>query len=268
MLSALEPTFGYPLQDMMGEDPRLFIQQPQSILNKHFFLGSIDVWLGGSNWQAGFVTVVGYKQWNSIVTAVDGLAKSIYSTVLTDLGQSVDSNIFANQTTFLAFTNQTVAYAASLDRDPRPAYFVSWIDNTTIFFDYYRAAVPTGVAPSTISQQYLCQVPQRKSTGSLLVSIIVADLVFLQVLWETLNFLVGLVMARRHPESKYCMGCEKQLQEADYDTLNASSTSLVRGKGSVVSSIEVTSLEDRDAGFRRRSAFAEEQMVPLRTATV
>ena len=38
---------------------------------------------------------------------------------------------------------------------------------------------PLNTSTAVISTKYLCQVPRRKSTGTLLVSILVADLVFM-----------------------------------------------------------------------------------------
>ena len=40
----------------------------------------------------------------------------------------------------------------------------------------------TGPLQAVVFTKYLCQVPRRKSTGTLLLSILVADLVFMQAL--------------------------------------------------------------------------------------
>lgn len=95
--------------------------------------------------------------------------------------------------------------------------------NQTAFFNYYNqinlvangqevlgvAGIPF-VSPAVILQQYFCQVPQLKSTGSLLVAIIVADLVFLQALWKVLNLVVTFFLERQHPEAKYCAACARR----------------------------------------------------------
>ena len=65
------------------------------------------------------------------------------------------------------------------------------------------------LTPSVISQQYFCQVPQLKSTGTLLVAVVVADLVFLQTSWMALKWLVTVYLLQRHPEAIYCAGCAK-----------------------------------------------------------
>jgi hypothetical protein len=41
---------------------------------------------------------------------------------------------------------------------------------------------PLGTSPSVISTKYLCQVLLQKPTGTLFISILVADLVFMQAL--------------------------------------------------------------------------------------
>ena len=50
-------------------------------------------------------------------------------------------------------------------------------------------------------------------------SILVADLVFLQVLWKVFNWVVTSTLERRHPGAKYCQGCAKELHE-DYSPMN------------------------------------------------
>jgi hypothetical protein len=80
----------------------------------------------------------------------------------------------------------------------------------TAFYKWANTSVPY-VNSSVISTQYLCQVPKLKSKGSLVVSIIVADLVFLQALWTVFTRIVTFFLERRHPEAKYCPRCAAQL---------------------------------------------------------
>ena len=84
------------------------------------------------------------------------------------------------------------------------------------------------VLPAVIATQYYCQVPQLKSTGSLLVAVLVADLVFLQVLWKVLNLAVTFSMKRRRRDANYCDGCAKRLplppaKEGDYELVGGTS---------------------------------------------
>ena len=161
---------------------------------------------------------------------VDAFFKTVYSLALTDLGQSTADNILARPRLLMDFTSP------ALFELNRTTYSIgwnsNWFDNETIFFDTVPSQIinfggmgagfsallpayskPPVVQPAVISQQYFCQVPQLKSTGSLLISIVVADLVFLQVLWKVFNMVVTLGMERHHPDSKHCEGCAKKEEE-------------------------------------------------------
>lgn len=41
-----------------------------------------------------------------------------------------------------------------------------------------------GVPPAVLSINYICQVPKLKTAGALIVSVLVADVVLLQVIWK------------------------------------------------------------------------------------
>lgn len=96
------------------------------------------------------------------------------------------------------------------------------VGNTTAFFDWFNTSLPAST-PSTILERYLCQIPVRKPWGSLLVSILVADLVFLQVFWKVLNWAVALGLERKHPGAGYCLGREKKLRDGDYEMVHIAS---------------------------------------------
>lgn len=87
-----------------------------------------------------------------------------------------------------------------------PTLFEQIPDGT---YDSLRAGIGAGpleVTPSVISTNYLCSVPQMKSFGNLFISILLADLVFLNALW----FIYCLVVDRffvRSPSANYCEGC-------------------------------------------------------------
>ena len=63
------------------------------------------------------------------------------------------------------------------------------------------------VTPSMLYSQYTCQVLRLKSTGSLIFSILVADLVILKAAWTVLNWVTAAVMQSRVPTAHYCAGC-------------------------------------------------------------
>jgi hypothetical protein len=221
---------------------------------------------GGSNeynltWKIGIRPGVSAKLWTSVfgkdvlrqawwgatgnlsdentlsLINLDGLAKSLYSIILTDLGQSVESNIlafpqriidFANKTTQIGTTGKNSSYACPLGdfidlliTGPEPCIPPLEL---TAFYKWANTSVPY-VNSSVISTQYLCQVPKLKSKGSLIVSIIVADLVFLQALWMVFTWIVTFFLERRHPEAKFCPGCAAQLKSDEPETEMESITS-------------------------------------------
>lgn len=50
-------------------------------------------------------------------------------------------------------------------------------------------------------------MPQRKQAGSLFVSILVADLVFLLALWVVRTLIADGPLMRKHPARNYCEAC-------------------------------------------------------------
>lgn len=157
----------------------------------------------------------------------DGLAKSLYSIILTDLGQSVESNILAFPQRTIDFANKTIQIGTT---GKNSSYACRWGQiigpetepcdpplEPTAFYEWAGTGVPY-VNSSVISTQYLCQVPKLKSKGSLIVSIIVADLVFLQALWVVFTWIVTFFLERRYPEAKYCLGCAARLKSDEPET--------------------------------------------------
>lgn len=132
----------------------------------------------------------------------DSLAKSTYFSVLTDLGQwsandentrmmrrhsPTESNILLNLTLLEYFSKNISNFNKPYFIEnvlPGPAS-VPFQRNDSRFEDQVFNA-----SASTISGSYLCQVPKLKSAGNIIVSILVADLVFLQVFWTIFTFVV------------------------------------------------------------------------------
>ena len=138
----------------------------------------------------------------------DRLAKSMYSTVMADLGQ----------------TNST--HGPSLLNDPTTLQMYSsnfsWIANSSDIFkpsfsplekqDYQTLKSqgktgPLEFSQSVISTKYLCQVPQLKSPGDILMSVLLADLVFLSLAWKIFTYGVDYFFLHKLPSSNYCEGC-------------------------------------------------------------
>jgi hypothetical protein len=132
---------------------------------------------------------------------VDSLAKSIYSTILTDFGQASSTpNILTDGDTLQYFTsNFSLALQHIANAAPGPA---------TQDYDTLKATTgPLGMTPSVISTNYICQVPQLKSGGNLFLAVLVADLVFLQALWKIFTLATDWLLLRKRPSANQCQGC-------------------------------------------------------------
>ncbi|KAI0889342.1 uncharacterized protein GGS22DRAFT_177860 [Annulohypoxylon maeteangense] len=129
----------------------------------------------------------------------DTLAKSTYSTVLTDLGQAAAvSNILSDESLLTYFTSNFSRI--------KMANFKAGPGNAS--FDSLKATTgPLSVIPSVIATTYLCQVPELKSAGNLILAIIVADLVLLQSMWQLYKIVAEWYLGRRQPTANYCEGC-------------------------------------------------------------
>ena len=188
---------------------------------------------------------------DQILRPIDSLGKSMYSAVLTDLGQTVSpkhSNILANATTLKYFSQNcsTVASLASILNLPE----IESQDYETV----QSSDSPTGplkLTSSVISTEYLCQVPQRKPLGDIFIAVLLADLVLLQAAWKLYTFSVDQVMARKQSSANVCEGC---LEDEDDKRIRAQEIAypvryLVKNSNSAptVSIVERDSDSDRTA---------------------
>lgn len=71
------------------------------------------------------------------------------------------------------------------------------------------------ITPSVLSTTYICQVPRLKSTGTLIVSVLVADLVLLQTIWKVFVLVVDQFLASKEENLTYCAGCARKLKEQE-----------------------------------------------------
>lgn len=71
------------------------------------------------------------------------------------------------------------------------------------------------ITPSVLSTTYICQVPRLKSTGALIVSVLVADLVLLQTIWKVFVLVVDHSLASKKEKLIYCEGCARNLEEKE-----------------------------------------------------
>lgn len=143
---------------------------------------------------------------------VDSFAKVFYSTILSDLGQNSSTNILTSPSLLTTFTTNITSMAAEGGVESQ------WLKAGPARAPYSQVEHETGalgVTPSVVYTQYLCQVPTLKSGGSLFISVLLADLVFLQAAWVLLNWITVMRLDRRDPTAQYCTGCSRSLTGDD-----------------------------------------------------
>jgi len=125
----------------------------------------------------------------SIWIEADNLAKVLESTILTDLGQQhTHPNILADADLIQHFSSNFSQITDYAQLNWWPLLDLNHTGKTLddeflvgpAIQDYNTlkdTTGPLGVKPSVFAMNYLCSVPQRKSTQSLLISLTVADLV-------------------------------------------------------------------------------------------
>lgn len=142
-------------------------------------------------------TIPDLEFWNSS----DSFAKSLYATVLADLGQTTSSPNILTDANLLEHYTANFSSMYELDPIAGPAKDA---------FSTLNSTGPLGINPSVLAATYLCEVPRQKPMGTLIVSVLVADLVFLQALWITLKLVVEGYMKRKDMQANLCEGCLQQ----------------------------------------------------------
>jgi hypothetical protein len=217
--------------------------------------------------------------------AVISLSKAIYAATLTDLGSRGELVEFARQSSTACGISARVYNSQSIrshlywllyclqgsdrnnwglpDSIPPPK------QEQTFRLSSEKWQPLPAVTPSVVTAQYLCQIPQLKSAGSPVISIFVADIVFLQTLWQIFKLVVGSILERKHPEANYCQGCVKKLHQDSSQVKHAGPLTLVEaGKGPGVEVVKIsTSAVAEDA--RHRGTFQDDAGTspPARAAT-
>ncbi|PSN58768.1 hypothetical protein BS50DRAFT_368049 [Corynespora cassiicola Philippines] len=142
-----------------------------------------------------------YNLFHDIGLDAGMLAKAFYSTVMADLGQA-SVNVLDNRDLLEYFT-ESFSYFST---------FIKTVNIGNLAKGPYASANASRwnlvISPSVLSTTYLCQVPQLKSTGSLIFSVLIANLVLLQALWKFFNFFASFFMLRKYPEANSCLGCQ------------------------------------------------------------
>lgn len=135
------------------------------------------------------------RQYPNVWEPADSLAKTLYSTILADLGRH-DSTIITDTSALQHYTADFEAILALPNMNARPG------PAQKSYEDLKGSTGNIDITPAVISIEYLCQVPQRKPLGSLIISILVADLVFLQSLWKILTLCTSAYVQRQKPRGK------------------------------------------------------------------
>lgn len=146
----------------------------------------------------------------------DRMAKSFESVILTDLGQQhTQPNILTNAKILQHFT---LSFRKVMDYARHTYVPLADVHSTTGVKVHIGPATknydalkhetgPLRVNPATLAANYLCSVPHRKPTGELLMSLTVADLVFLQAVWFVFTLIVMYMMRKKDSTVDYCEGC-------------------------------------------------------------
>jgi hypothetical protein len=145
------------------------------------------------------------KLWPNIWFEVDRLAKSYYSSILLDLGQTnPSSNMLLNETALKFYLQEyPTLFKNETLMDFRELTSKSGVELSSSNSDDFTSSVGNlSTSPSVIRTKYLCQVPKKKSPGSIIISILVADIVLMQALWKLFNFIISTWLTHRHVDGK------------------------------------------------------------------
>lgn len=142
----------------------------------------------------------------------DRFGKAFYSTVLTDLGQVNIPHFLrpddsSTESLLEEYTSIFVGHSRALNAVMGPAT----VDYTTYKQfrsenDQYNDIGPLSITPSTIYSQYLCQIPQKKPWAALVVAVLVADLVFLRLVWTLTTLVATWWVERTDEKAMWCEG--------------------------------------------------------------
>jgi hypothetical protein len=145
----------------------------------------------------------------SIWYPVDALGKAMWFGVLADLGRDDDDmpNMLARPELLAQLSANLTHYNQTL----RNAF--RWAIEEAQPFDHtfdptHDDSVRLGVNASVLTADYVCQIPQLKPPGTLFVSVLVADLVFLQAIWKIFTLIVSGWFIKSTEEAESCATCK------------------------------------------------------------
>ncbi|KAF7536565.1 hypothetical protein G7054_g4400 [Neopestalotiopsis clavispora] len=172
----------------------------------------------------------GNQDWDpypGIWPSVNTLGKAMWFTVMTDLGRNESGipnmlaypdllqNLSANLTNEVQYWNDRKAAQNGSTRG-----ILMEIDKNLALTAFDPAQTPPprlGASPATLSTSYICQVPKVKPVGTIIFSVLVADLVLLQAIWTVFKLIVDGIVQHKEPTLLHCSGCQQGSAVASMD---------------------------------------------------
>lgn len=127
----------------------------------------------------------------SLARLLDAFAKSYYSVVMWDLNFDRQTNAFASRNTMDYLVDTIASATGNATVAPNPI-----LGSPDLVGNHARFEL-----------QYICSVPQQKDTGSLIISVVVANIVLLCVFWSIFNWVALRYLRSRDPNWDVCRGC-------------------------------------------------------------
>jgi len=141
------------------------------------------------------------------------IAKSAWSTVLVDLGQIQESNILLDSSFLASFTSDFVQkFGKGGNVQPGP--------ETSPYDPAQTRTGPLGTTSAVIATDYICNIPRRKPVSTILWSVILADLVFLQAVWTVFKLVVDTFLLEKKTKLDRTTSSEYLLVPTKRNTLN------------------------------------------------
>jgi len=169
----------------------------------------------GSGLDSFNFTATTPNETNPLPLALDRLIKLYYSSVLADFGM-LDKTVYQNMSLLEAWAKEIwPLWESTLDN----GQIKNLRSILGTVFDHVGSITVPPAEESIIYNQYQCQVPKLKPTSSLIMSMILADLVFLHALWWLLNIVTAWWLRRSDAYAMNCAGCLARKDDRDSEVL-------------------------------------------------
>lgn len=152
----------------------------------------------------------------SVWQPISVLGKALWFTVLADLGR--DDDFMPNMLSHPDLLESLTANMSVVNETITPTWHWGLSSSKRSLAPFVASQSTTNnteleIPPSVLATNYICQVPGLKSTGTLIVSILVADLVLLQAIWKIFVLVVDQFFISKREDLRYCEGCTRNLVE-------------------------------------------------------